>query len=587
MATTHPTTTVRAVGYARVSEDDQMSVPEQLAWIEDTARREGAELVRVYTDEGRKGYEIDSREQLQRMLDDVEAHSSKGRPVQLLLTWTEDRLSRADSLETARVLCRLRDAGTATIISATTRTDLHNAQDRLLFNLMQDTQRSAFSPKLSLDVARSMLQGARAGLWQGGPAPYGYRIVDGRLVPGDDRQVEAVRFIFTSYAEGRFSTRKLPSELDRLGYPPPRGKRWSRITVHKILRSRLYIGELVWNQRHKGKFTRLVGGRCVPTNLSARELRDRRGPTGPAARLLRNDQADVIRVPGAHPPLIDADAFIRVQALLSSNKRATSPSKSGIAALRGLTHCAACGASCYVMRRTWTTPSGKRMTANRLCCSAYWAKGKGACGCGGWASEHDTQQAVVRILQQHLSDPAAVAELRKQAIEDAAQIAAALLARRKGLERRMADADAELGQARARLLKIAEDLLPDAQQELRSMKEARAGLEQELRSLDADEGAVAVQVSPEELDKQLALIGSLTELAERPEQELLRNAFRALIQRVDLTFTRKAQGKKGKGIKLHAGAPIVAVTLARAFADLLRTACRSEQVCIVLRDKAS
>lgn len=61
------------------------------------------------------------------------------------------------------------------------------------------------------------------------------------LIPGPDDEVEAVKKIFALASEGGMGVSRIAAELNRNGITN-RGKRSQKVTVHKILRSPVYIG---------------------------------------------------------------------------------------------------------------------------------------------------------------------------------------------------------------------------------------------------------------------------------------------------------------------------------------------------------
>ena len=93
-----------------------------------------------------------------------------------------------------------------------------------------------------------MLQRAEKGMWNGGFHPYGYTIVDKKLVP-DNKQAEVVRMIFQSYIETG-SLSKVCDILRNKGLVTAQGNAFVKSHISYILRNRVYIG----NVRYSHKF---------------------------------------------------------------------------------------------------------------------------------------------------------------------------------------------------------------------------------------------------------------------------------------------------------------------------------------------
>src|SRR5262249_14409190 len=133
---------LRGVLYARVSEKDQTSVPDQIAWGAAACEREGIELAATFSDQGVRGGEIAHRAGLQEAVEFCAREFRAGRRIDLLLVWDPDRLSRANSLHTAAVLADLYDCGVGRLLTNSEGwIDLNSDIDRVLFNLRQDLQR--------------------------------------------------------------------------------------------------------------------------------------------------------------------------------------------------------------------------------------------------------------------------------------------------------------------------------------------------------------------------------------------------------------------------------------------------------------
>jgi len=115
------------------------------------------------------------------------------------------------------------------------------------------------------DKTRRGLEGRVRQGRSGGGLSYGYRVVrgpvsrDGELERGlrevDDDQAAIVRRIFKAFAAG-IGPKAIAASLNQDRVPGPRGGLWQAGTLRGqaardtgILRNRLYIGELVWNQR--------------------------------------------------------------------------------------------------------------------------------------------------------------------------------------------------------------------------------------------------------------------------------------------------------------------------------------------------
>src|SRR5262249_12563510 len=238
-----------------------------------------------FEDPGIAGGEIEHRPGLQAMLEFCEQRFRLGDPVEAVLVWNPDRLSRADSISTSSVLGRLRDAGVNRFWTASDGwVDLDDATHRVLYLLKQDLARQGFCEALAHNVLRGMTRRAEAGAWLGGPVPYGYRVrykegvlskggarVPDRLEP-DPATGPAAPWIFSAYASGAYPLRALFVRQLEDGVPPPRPRRrkkgggsgrgaWHISTLRAILLNPVYLGHTTWNLRHRGRYARLHKGK--------------------------------------------------------------------------------------------------------------------------------------------------------------------------------------------------------------------------------------------------------------------------------------------------------------------------------------
>jgi site-specific DNA recombinase len=217
------------------------SIAQQRDWALRVCQREGVEVVAAFEDPGIAGDEIKLRPGLQALIE----HCEQG-GVDAVVTWNADRFSRADSIRTAALLCRLLDAGVTRMLTAEGWIDFEDDTDRMLHAIKQDASRSAYSKTLSANVARACVKKAREGKWNGGRVPYAYIVgPDQHLALGDPAEAEAVRTIFHLLAAG-LSVVRVARELERLGAPRPKYgfRQWTKPTVYGIATNRKYTGAM-------------------------------------------------------------------------------------------------------------------------------------------------------------------------------------------------------------------------------------------------------------------------------------------------------------------------------------------------------
>ncbi len=269
----HQSDAVPAALYARVSSDRQdvdLSVAAQLRALRDYAERNGYVVAREYIDEAESG-RIADRPQFQRMLDEARTEDS---PFQEILVWKFSRFTRKREHAVA-FKSMLRRRG----IRVTSITE--HADDTPTGKLMEAIIESVdefYSENLAQEVKRGMREAASRGFWVSPYAPYGYRRVQVQDGPKKRPRLElnppldgVARRIFEMALTGE-SVLEIAKTLNAEGIPSPRGKKWLKTTVHKMLSNEAYTGTLVWGLTDKTGATPVRVEDAFPGIVTKREF---------------------------------------------------------------------------------------------------------------------------------------------------------------------------------------------------------------------------------------------------------------------------------------------------------------------------
>ncbi|MBS0198075.1 MAG: recombinase family protein [Planctomycetes bacterium] len=179
----------------------------------------------------------------------------------------QSRLTRGDELETAMLLRELRERRVKILVGGVVR-DLSSLEERFMVGIQSLVDRTE-SERIKERMQRGKKQRAMQGRKAGGPAPYGYRNPRpgeegrGKLVPVPEKAAVVVR-IFKAAADG-MGNQATANELNESGLPAPRGGRWAKNTVRRILACPAYIGTSA-----SGVWVRTPGTRGFKQNLSAK-----------------------------------------------------------------------------------------------------------------------------------------------------------------------------------------------------------------------------------------------------------------------------------------------------------------------------
>lgn len=230
---------MRCAIYRRVSTDMQVeegfSLEAQRIRLLAYAESQGWTVVEDYCDEGFSAKSLE-RPEMQRLIADI----SK-KKFDIVLVYRLDRFVR--SVVDLHELLQLMEQHDVKFKSATEIFDTTSATGRLFITLiatLAQWERETIAERVHLGMSKKAEQGER----NGAPAPFGYDMVDGKLVLNED-EAKWVRYIFDRYESVGAQT--VARELNRKGVRTKRGETWSDFSVRYVLRNPIYAGYVRWN----------------------------------------------------------------------------------------------------------------------------------------------------------------------------------------------------------------------------------------------------------------------------------------------------------------------------------------------------
>jgi site-specific DNA recombinase len=274
----------RGVAYARYSSDmqDDDSLAAQLRAIRTYCLANDIDLVHEYTDAAQSG-KTDDRVAFQEMIADSRRHM-----FEVIVAHKIDRFSR-NKYDSAIHKSQLRRLGIRVLFAAQPMSD--SPEGRLMEGILEGFA-EFYSDNLAQEVMKGQKETALKGEFSGGFAPLGYRIAEKKYVV-DEREADAVRFIFQSYADATPYPRVIAGLAER-GVTTRFGAVFSKNSLHSILRNPKYVGIHEWN----------VAIPRIPGHRNGHR---------------RKPESEIIRVAGVIPPIIDQETWNRAQARLTAN----------------------------------------------------------------------------------------------------------------------------------------------------------------------------------------------------------------------------------------------------------------------------
>ena len=220
-----------AVIYARYSSDSQseQSIEGQLRVCEDYAKQNDIMIINTYIDRAMTGTN-DMRPDFQRMLRD-----SARREWNYVLVYKLDRFSR-NKYEATIHKNTLKNNGVK-VVSAME--NIPDSPEGIILESLLEGMNQYYSAELAQKVKRGMKESRLKGNYQGGGLPYGYKVVDKKVLI-DEEKAETVRFIFEQYSIGVY-VKDIIMALTVRGVLY-NGKPFAKNTVYNILKNEKYSG---------------------------------------------------------------------------------------------------------------------------------------------------------------------------------------------------------------------------------------------------------------------------------------------------------------------------------------------------------
>ena len=492
---------MRVVLYARVSSDKQdldLSISAQLRAQRDYARTKDHEVVREFVDEAESG-RTSQRPVFQEM---IALARRKPPPFQAILVWKLSRFAR--NREDSIIYKSLLRRQGVQVISVTEH--MEDSPTGRMLEGMIEVMDEFYSANLAQEVARGMRESASRGFWVSSGTPYGYRRVhvqDGgklraKLEP--DHQTEGVVQKMFQMASDGMGCKEIAKALNLQGIPSPRGKRWGKGRVHKVITNELYTGTLLWGV--SGNYHRQAGLKPV-------------------------------RVEDAYPALVDRSTFEGVIVTLKSRAPTQTPPRrvSSPYLLSGLLRCGSCHATMF-------GTGAKSGRFHYYVCATAYRSGRQACS-GKSVPQSLIEREVLKKVQQlilreeHLGE---LVRLTNKELEGSLDQAKELI---DNLESQVGDTDTRLGRLYD-ALETGKVELDDLAPRVRELREKRDHLQR--AKAEAEETIAAGQV---ELVDQKMVLGYLKDLngvlntASLGEQRTFLRSFIQSVERYDSQVTMR------------------------------------------------
>jgi site-specific DNA recombinase len=260
----------RVVGLARISTDQDnqpYSLGAQRTQIEAFAVARDWTLVDIIEEE--MSGAADVRPELEQLLNLV-----RSRKVDVVVVTRVDRLART----IVGVMAAVKEFGRydVELVSVTEPIDTSSPTGMFFLQLLSifaEFERNVFIERIRAGIANK----ASRGMWVGGSAPFGYKLVDGRLVI-NSTEAAVVKKVFRDYKCGD-GANTIANALNDAGIKTARGNNWTSQGILGMLRRVTYRGLIKHlDETHQGIHKRIIDEKTFAQVAS--RLEKQRGPSG-------------------------------------------------------------------------------------------------------------------------------------------------------------------------------------------------------------------------------------------------------------------------------------------------------------------
>ncbi|MBR0377291.1 MAG: recombinase family protein [Lachnospiraceae bacterium] len=315
--------------YTRVStalQIDGFSLEAQKTRMRAFADYNNYQIVREYEDAGRSGRSIEGREQFRQMISDIQSDRDG---ISFVLVYKLSRFGRnaADVLNTLQIM---QDFG-VNLICVEDGIDSSKDAGKLIISVLSAVAEIE-KENIRTQTMEGRMQKAREGRWNGGQAPYGYRLEKGGLLYIEEEEAKAIRVMFDQYVNTDLGANGIAKYLENHGiHKIPRQNSTNELfaagVIRRMLANPVYVGKIAYGRRRTQKVK------------------------GTRDEYKQVHQDDYLLVEGLHEPIISeeiweaAQAKMRVQAKKYEHVNKQKDERTHL--LTGIVKCPVCGAGMY------------------------------------------------------------------------------------------------------------------------------------------------------------------------------------------------------------------------------------------------
>ena len=240
--------------YTRVSTSMQVdgySLDAQKDKLKKYAEFQGMVVAGEYSDEGKSGKNIEGRPQFMQMLKDIETGKDK---VDFVLVFKLSRFGR-NAADVLSSLQHMQDFG-VNLICVEDGIDSSKDSGKLMISVLSAVAEIE-RENILVQTMEGRSQKAREGKWNGGFAPYGYKLENGELLIAED-EAEVIRIIYDKFVNTTMGASAIATYLNEHGYVKKKRQNntldmFSAHFIKLVLDNPIYCGKLAYGRRKNEK----------------------------------------------------------------------------------------------------------------------------------------------------------------------------------------------------------------------------------------------------------------------------------------------------------------------------------------------
>ena len=204
-------------------------------------------IVGEYSDEGKSGKSIEGRQEFMQMLRDIEEGKDR---VEFVLVYKLSRFGR-NAADVLNSLQRMQDFG-VNLICVEDGIDSSKDSGKLMISVLSAVAEIE-RENILVQTMEGRRQKARDGKWNGGFAPYGYKLLNGELEIAED-EAEIIRIIFDKYIHTSMGVNGIAAYLNEHGYKKKKRQNntldaFATSFIKGVLDNPIYCGKLAFGRR--------------------------------------------------------------------------------------------------------------------------------------------------------------------------------------------------------------------------------------------------------------------------------------------------------------------------------------------------